>query len=113
MLAGDVCALPGQEGRGGWTWYTGSASWLMVCALELLGYERQGDRVRLHALLGNWPAASLTVPFGRSRYRLTCARDAKAVTLDGQPVNDTHITLIDDGQTHEAVFPPRCYARLR
>ena len=107
VMAGDICALPGQEGRGGWTWYTGSAAWLYMCVLELLGYERRGDRVRLRALLGKWPEASVTLRFGKSAYRLVCKKDAREVTLDGHAIPGDFITLTDDGGTHEAVFPPR------
>ncbi|MBR1822089.1 MAG: glycosyl transferase, partial [Clostridia bacterium] len=107
VMAADVYDRPGAEGRGGWTWYTGSAAWMYVCVLELLGYERRGDRVRLNALLGDWPRASVTVPFGGSRYRLTCARSAVRVTLDGAGVEGDFIRMVDDGRSHEAVFPPR------
>jgi hypothetical protein len=75
--------------------------------LALLGYERRGDRVRLNALLGRWPAASVTVQFGTSRYRLTCDREADGVALDGNIIVDDFITMTDDGKVHEARFPAR------
>ena len=107
VLAGDIYAMPGQAGRGGWTWYTGSAAWLMVCLLELMGFERRGDRVRLSALLGDWPEASITLRHGKSTYNLASRRDVRAVTLDGVPVEGGFISLVDDALTHEALFPPR------
>ena len=107
VMAADVYDRPGMEGRGGWTWYTGAAGWMHSCTLELLGYERRGNRVKLGALLGEWPRASLTVPFGRSEYRLVCDHRADGVTLDGAHVEGGFIEMIDDGGTHEAVFPPR------
>ena len=106
VMAADVYDRAGMEGRGGWTWYTGAAGWMYTCILALLGYRRRGDRVRLNALLGNWPSAALTVPFGQSRYRLICKKDAVRVTLDGVEVQGDWITMADDGQAHEAVFPP-------
>ena len=106
VTAADIYTAPGMEGRGGWTWYTGSAVWLYLCILELLGYDRRGDKVRLLAKLGGWSEAALTLPFGESRYRLVCRRDARAVTLDGREVEGNCIHLIDDGKSHEAVFPP-------
>ncbi len=107
VTAADVYALPGETGRGGWTWYTGSAAWLYTTTLELLGYERRGDRVRLNALLGPWPEVSVTLRYGESRYRLVCAKGVEKVTLDGVGVGDDFIPLTDDGQPHEALFPPR------
>ena len=107
VMAADVCDHPGMEGRGGWTWYTGSAAWMFVCLLALMGYERRGDRVRLNALLGDWERAALTIPFGGSRYRLLCERNAARVTLDGAEMDGDWIRLIDDGREHVAVFPAR------
>ena len=105
-MAADVYAGE-HAGRAGWTWYTGSAAWMHICLLALLGYERRGDRVRLRALLGDWPEVSVTVRFGASRYRLTCDREAWEITLDGAPVEDAYILLKDDGQDHAARFPAR------
>lgn len=107
VMAGDVYDKPGMRGRGGWTWYTGAAGWMYSAILALLGYERRGDAVRLNALLGDWPRASVTVSFGGSAYRLTCDRDAGRVTLDGRPVDGDFIRMVDDGGTHEARFPRR------
>ena len=107
VMAGDVYTLPGQAGRGGWTWYTGSAAWLYVAVLALLGYERRGDAVRLCALLGPWPEVSVTLKVGGAVYRLVSARDVERVTLDGVAVASDAIRLVDDGRTHEARFPAR------
>ena len=107
VMAADVYDRDGMRGRGGWTWYTGSAAWMYVCLMALLGYERRGNRVRMCALLGDWPEAALTVPFGRSRYRLACKKRAVRTTLDGAAIEGDWIDLIDDGGEHEAVFPAR------
>ncbi len=107
VTAADIYDLPGETGRGGWTWYTGSAAWLYVGVLALLGYERRGDRARLNALLGPWPEVSVTLRYGESRYRLVCARGVEKVALDGVRVGGDFITLTDDGRPHEALFPPR------
>ena len=113
MMAADVYDKPGEPGRGGWTWYTGSAAWMYVCLLELLGYERRGSLVRLNALLGDWPRACVTMPFGGSRYRLVCDKKAARVTLDGKEIEGDFIGMVDDGRSHEAVFPERKPHRLR
>jgi len=107
VMAADVYDRPGMRGRGGWTWYTGSAGWMYSAILALLGYERRGDAVRLNALLGDWPAVAVTVPFGHSRYRLTCDRQTRRATLDGRAVEGDFIRMTDDGKEHEARFPGR------
>ena len=106
MLAADVYD-GAHAGRGGWTWYTGSAAWLYRCILEMIGFERQGMRVRVCALLGDWPEAAVTVQCGASRYRLISRKDVHGIALDGEPVPGEWIELRDDGCDHEAVFPPR------
>ena len=111
VMAADVYdrqgGTPGLRGRGGWTWYTGSAAWMYEALLALLGYERRGNSVRLNALLGDWPRAAVTVVFGDSRYHLVCDRETEGVTLDGRPVNGDFINMTDDGGEHEARFPAR------
>ena len=106
VLAADV--YDGMHpGRGGWTWYTGSAAWLYQGILALLGFEREGERVRMGALLGEWPEAAVVLRCGKAVYRLVCRQGAAEVTLDGQRVDGGWIVPIDDGLPHEAVFPPR------
>ena len=106
VLAADVYD-GAHPGRGGWTWYTGSAAWLYWGILALLGFEREGGRVRMGALLGDWPEAAAVLRCGKASYRLVCRKDATEVTLDGRRIQGGWIEPIDDGLPHEAVFPPR------
>lgn len=107
VMAADIYTNPQHVGRGGWTWYTGSAGWMLLGILKLLGYEREGERVRLNALLGDWEDVQIELKYGLSRYRLICRRNEKYVSLDGEKINDDFILLTDDGREHIAVFPPR------
>ena len=106
VMAADVYTDALHAGRGGWTWYTGSAAWMLMAVYALLGFEKRGKRVRLHALLGDWRQVSLTLQYGKSSYELVCCRDACKASLDGVPA-DEWVELIDDGMRHRAVFPPR------
>ena len=123
VMAGDICA-PGEytvrdasadanraglAGRGGWTWYTGAASWAQYVALrELFGFEIRADHAVLHPLLpSKWDEICLILRLERSEYRLLCRRNAPGVTLDGHPAEGEGIPLVDDGHRHTAVFPPR------
>lgn len=107
VMAADVYTNPKHEGRGGWTWYTGSAAWMLLAILKLLGYEREGNRVRLNALLGDWEEVQLELKWGLSRYCLICRRDAQCVSLDGETLEGDWICLADDGREHTAIFPAR------
>ncbi len=109
VLAADIYAAPGQEGRGGWTWYTGSAAWLYYVLLtDVLGFEKRGDRARVSPKIpDDWRAFTLTYRFGASEYRITASRDARTDTLDGRPLEDGFLPLADDGRAHEAMFTIR------
>lgn len=107
VMAADVYSAPPNEGRGGWTWYTGAAGWMYGCILAMLGYERRENRVRLSPLLGEWPEAKLEVKFGNSRYCLASHRGIGYITLDGKRIEDEYIEMEDDGREHIAFFPPR------
>ena len=109
VVAADVYGEPPFAGRGGWTWYTGAAGWLCRSAIKyLLGYERQGNRAKLSALLRpGKDEAALSVRIGSTRYRLRCLKGQEGVTLDGHAIEGDFIELNDDGGTHEALFPER------
>ncbi|MBQ8954674.1 MAG: hypothetical protein IJ048_11210, partial [Clostridia bacterium] len=96
-------------GRGGWTWYTGAAAWMLRAAWTgLMGLEKRGERVSLHALLPEgWTEASVVLRAGRATYRLTALRGCREVRLDGAVCPDGTVHLLDDGRAHSAVFPPR------
>lgn len=107
VMAADIYSTPSHEGRGGWTWYTGAAAWMYQCILEMLGYERKGQNVRLNALLNDWPEVSVEISVGNASYQLICRPDVECITLDNRTIDGAFIPLIDDGQKHQALFPPR------
>jgi len=108
VVAADVYTAEGKLGRGGWTWYTGSASWLYRVGLEtILGFTKRGDRLRLepHVPRG-WPGFSIDYRFGGSTYRIevelvdSLAGDHAEVTVDGGAIESGEIPLVDDGAEH-------------
>lgn len=79
VMAGDIYSEPPYVGRGGWSWYTGSAAWMHRAAIEsILGLEVRADRVCLRPCLpSHWPQAGLTLVRGGARHRFTvCFDDA-------------------------------------
>ena len=109
VVAGDVYAFAPHAGRGGWTWYTGSAGWMYRLLVEsLLGLERRGNQLRVRPLLPkHWQAFDMCYRFGESIYEIACREakplEAEAVTLDGVAAADGWVCLLDDGKTHAVV----------
>ena len=114
VVAADVYTAAGQEGRGGWTWYTGSAAWMYRIGLEvLLGFQRSGDQLRIApAVPRDWPEYTISYRYGDSEYDITVHRPGTLatrgaqVTLDGRLLTEAVIPLIDDGQPHQVRVEP-------
>ena len=108
-VAADVYAHPMHVGRGGWTWYTGSAGWMYQAAVRaLLGIRRQGATMSVAPCIPSvWPEFSLVLTLGRTRYRISVAnphhrtRGIKVAELDGVAVDSHAIPLVDDGAVHD------------
>jgi cellobiose phosphorylase len=104
-IAADVYTAPGHEGRGGWTWYTGSAGWLYRLGIEqLLGLRREGNTLTITPCLpAEWPGYEATYRVGATTYAIRVVRgdDAPWLTLDGAELPDGRIPLDGDGGTHE------------
>jgi len=113
-IAADVYTAPGAVGRGGWTWYTGSASWMYRVGIEaLIGVQRTGDRLRLEPCVPpEWPSLTVSYRVGTSRYEIEVAwpgllrTQGALVTLDGRPMPDGWIPLVDDGAVHVVRIVP-------
>jgi cyclic beta-1,2-glucan synthetase len=109
VLPGDVYSQPPHVGRGGWTWYTGSAAWLYRIGLEhILGFRKRGDRLRLAPCLRpDWTKFEITYLHGATVFHIICRNAHKLehgtsqIWLDGVVQPGDEITLVDDGGTHE------------
>jgi cellobiose phosphorylase len=109
VLAGDVCSDPQQRGRGGWTWYTGSAAWyLTILTEQLLGMDQTGGSLRLRPVLpAGWDEIRITYRYGNTTYHLCASRSCTAAAADGGLLPEGILRLTDDGRIHEAQFPVR------
>ena len=109
VMAADIYANPQQRGRGGWTWYTGSAAWyLTVITEQLLGFQKTGDKLRFRPVLPKgWEEIHLRYRYGSATYHLHANRECLAAIADGEPLPDGTLQLNDDGRIHEATFPVR------
>jgi len=107
VVAADVYALSPHIGRGGWTWYTGSAGWMYRLIVEsLLGLRLEVDKLRFTPCLpADWPGFTMHYRFRETVYHITVqqgpAKDGETrVTLDGVDQHDDTIPLVDDHQEH-------------
>ncbi|MFJ2536028.1 GH36-type glycosyl hydrolase domain-containing protein [Pseudomonas sp. NPDC087614] len=105
VMAADVYAKAPHAGRGGWTWYTGSAGWMYRLGVEsLLGLQRSGNTLRIEPLIPqDWPGFTLTYRFGATQYHFQINQgttDTTSMTLDDQRVEEDALLLIDDGIEH-------------
>ncbi|HEY9467694.1 MAG TPA: protein ndvB, partial [Vicinamibacterales bacterium] len=112
VMAADVYAHPMHVGRGGWTWYTGSAGWMYRAAIQsLLGLQRNGATMSVNPCIPTqWPHFSMEWTVGRTRYRFTVwnpehrSERIKSAELDGVSVDARAIPLQDDGARHEVTI---------
>jgi len=95
VMAADVYAAAPHTGRGGWTWYTGSAGWMYRLAVEsLLGLAREGARLRIAPCLpASWPGFKLRYRYGETIYRIEVVRDESGGV-------EQVIDLVDDRREH-------------
>ncbi|MBZ4189157.1 cyclic beta 1-2 glucan synthetase [Niabella sp. 3A5MI-3] len=106
VMAADVYGAPPHEGRGGWTWYTGSAGWTYQLAVgSILGLHREGDRLYLNPCIPDeWEGYEIRYRFGQTFYFLYIKNRNKDGNIrfveNGQLLNEGYITLQDDGTEH-------------
>ena len=107
-VAGDVYARAPHAGRGGWSWYTGSAAWMYRAGLEsMLGLRRRGATFSVDPCIpSSWPKYEIIWRFLGTRYEINVSnpqrrcRGVVRVELDGLAVNREAIPLVDDGRVH-------------
>ncbi len=108
VVAADVYTATGHLGRGGWTWYTGSASWMYRIGLEaILGFKKEGNTLTIDPCVPvEWREFRIEYRHGRSRYSIVFSNPDEAeggiveATLDGNRLPSPNVTLVDDGREH-------------
>lgn len=113
VIAADIYAAPAHLGRGGWTWYTGSAGWMQRAGLEsILGLRFEGPSLHLDPCIPNsWPGFEVTLRRGSARLRIKVenpngvSRGLGSARLDGTLLaqRPLRLDLIDDDRAHELV----------
>ncbi|MGP1666121.1 MAG: GH36-type glycosyl hydrolase domain-containing protein, partial [Rhodanobacter sp.] len=106
VVSADVYAVKPHIGRGGWSWYTGSAGWMYRLIVEsLLGLQLDFGKLRFAPVLpAEWAGFEMDYRYRQTRYRIELQQADSAsvasVWLDGVQQTDGSIPLLDDGVAH-------------
>jgi cellobiose phosphorylase len=108
VVAADIYGVAPHTGRGGWSWYTGSAGWMYRLIVEtLLGVRLEADKLRLDPRLpAAWDSLKIHYRYRDTFYHITVQRGgaeaagAVRLTVDGQEQAEATIQLVDDRQEH-------------
>lgn len=106
VVTADVYAVTPHTGRGGWSWYTGSAGWMYRLVVEsLLGIRLEGETLHFNPCLpADWPAIKIHYRYRETMYHIdvtqTNASGESRVMLDGIEQQGKAIPLLNDQQNH-------------
>jgi len=109
VLSGDVYAVAPHTGRGGWSWYTGSAGWMYRAGVEwILGCRLRGKMLFIDPCIPkHWPGFEISFRYHDTRYEIAVenpnrvSRGIQAAEIDGRHVRrDNGIPLVNDKATH-------------
>ena len=109
-VASDIYAIPPHTGRGGWTWYSGSAGWMYTLILEsLLGIRKSGDQITFDPCIPmTWESYQIDYRFRSTIYQITLKNPGTGsgvqnLEVDGISQPDKIIHLIDDQEKHMVI----------
>ncbi|MGB6552123.1 MAG: glucoamylase family protein [Candidatus Binataceae bacterium] len=110
VICADIYSTPPNVGRGGWTWYTGSAGWMYRTGLEwILGFRLRGETLMVDPCIpSGWRGYEITFKYHSACYEIAVenprriSRGVIRLELDGKELQEAsrHIPLADDGAIH-------------
>jgi cyclic beta-1,2-glucan synthetase len=111
VMAADVYVAHPHIGRGGWSWYTGSAGWMYRAGLEcILGFQKNGDTIIMDPCIPRkWQDYAIQYKFLDTVYNIRVenpqglSKGVKSITLDGDMSTGNRIPLVNDGKIHEVL----------
>ena len=112
VVAADVYSEPPHTGHGGWTWYTGSASWMYRLGVEtILGLQRTGNSLQINPCIPkDWKGYELTYRHGNTSYYIHVEnpdgfhQGVKKIISNGETIQQKEIPLLDDGKEHRVTI---------
>jgi cellobiose phosphorylase len=107
-MAADVYVNQLHVGRGGWTWYTGSANWMYKAGLEnILGFSKKGDKLVIDPCIPKkWTEYSIKYNYLQTTYDIkvrnpgSLSKGVANISIDGEIMNGNVISLLNDEKTH-------------
>jgi len=111
VMAADVYTAYPHAGRGGWSWYTGSAGWMYRAGLEyILGFQKNGNDIIMDPCIPRrWTDYGIQYRFKDTEYDIRVenpqgvSKGVKSIALDGEIFEGNRISLVNDGKSHEVV----------
>lgn len=108
VMAADVYTAVPNDGRGGWTWYTGAAGWMYrTCVENLLGLKLRGDKIYIDPCIpSSFDHYSMRYRYKTTVYDISVKNPygantgVKSIYLDSVLVKGEFISLVDDGKKH-------------
>lgn len=115
VIAGDVYSASQHKGRGGWSWYTGSAGWMYQLLINTyLGLTRENKVLRFSPVTPeHWKSVTIQYRYEKTIYHIEILTDSSrpsGIYLDKIRMPDNAIDLIDDGLDHSVVVNLRAAA---
>ena len=111
VIAADIYSNPGHEGRGGWTWYTGSANWAYKLGIEeIIGFKKTGNKLTINPKIDSkWDGFEIIYQYLDTTYLITVINSQHIssgivdISIDDVKVVDNIINLINDGKKHKVI----------
>ena len=106
VIAADIYSSQTRSGRGGWTWYTGSAGWFYRVGLEeILGLKKRANKLKIEPNIPiSWDGFKATYRYLDTVYNIEVVKSRKeSATLDGKKITNNTINLVDDCGIHSII----------
>ncbi len=110
VIAADVYAEPNNKGRGGWTWYTGSAGWMYQLIIEsFAGLKRKGNILNfIPCIPAEWNSLKINYRYMDTMYEIELKKkqnnEPAKLIVDGKEESNTFISMVNDGAIHKVEF---------
>ena len=107
VIAADIYSSESFPGRGGWTWYTGSAGWFYKVGIQdILGIKKQGKKIKIVPRIPiAWDGYKATYRYLDTIYNIEVIKDKnEQVELDGKKIISSTINLENDKKEHSVII---------
>ncbi len=105
VIAADIYGLHPHIGRGGWSWYTGSSSWMYRAAIEsIVGFKIENGKITLNPCIPKkWDGLDITYRSGETTYEIKVINNSgkRTLEMDGTLMEGNEIPLSGNGKSHK------------